>query len=321
MVLRVEAELAVGAFAFVVGVPGTTSDQVHVGVILAGGGCPFPEVSVHVVHTVPAAALFFATAALGGLSVGVALVLLVAVTVAVAGVVLALAGGLPFGETTEVLAFLLAEACGLFLAHHVAREFVGLVGVFVGVYANGLAAERNGVGVLAANVIAGHVILGFFPCGAVAHGVHGVEEDGACLVVFNGLAGFLGVERVANREECFALDFFALDLELDGVVVAACRRCDFGDGRDLVGGANAVLDALFFKGIGTGLVEGRERVCDALQAVLASLVNGGKAVLDAVQAVAHVADAVAVHVVLEGCQGICDSQAVGDACTVGTELC
>ena len=110
LVLRIEAELAVGALAFVVRVPGTACHQEHVRVVLARGRGPFPEVSVHVVHAVPAAALFLAAAALGGLGVGVALVLLVAVAVAVLGVVLAAAGGLPFVDGAEVLAGLFAEA-------------------------------------------------------------------------------------------------------------------------------------------------------------------------------------------------------------------
>ena len=37
LVLRIEAELVVGALAFVVGVPGTACDQIHVRVILARG--------------------------------------------------------------------------------------------------------------------------------------------------------------------------------------------------------------------------------------------------------------------------------------------
>jgi hypothetical protein len=97
----------------------------------------------------------------------------------------------------------------------------------------------------------------------------------------------LRVHRVADGEECLALDLVALHLQLDGVVVAACRRRDFGDGRDLVRGANAVLDSLLFEGIGASLLECGEGVGDMLQAVLAGLLERG-------EAVTYVADAVAV---------------------------
>ena len=73
--------------------------------LLASRRCPFPEVSVHVVHAPPAAALRLAAAAFGGFRVGVAFALLVAVTVGILESVLATAGGLPFIDGAEVLAF------------------------------------------------------------------------------------------------------------------------------------------------------------------------------------------------------------------------
>ena len=123
-----------------------------------------------------------------------------------------------------------------------------------------------------------HVVLGFFPGGAVADGVFGVEEYGAGLVVFNGLARVLRVERVADGKECLALDFVALDLELDRVVVAACRRRDFGDRGRLVCGTDAILHALFFEGIEAGLFELCEAVGDCRKRIAAGLVGGGNAI-------------------------------------------
>ena len=73
--------------------------------LFAGRRCPFPEVSIHVVHAPPAAALCFTAAAFGGFRVGVALALLVAVAVGILESVLATAGGLPFIDGAEVLAF------------------------------------------------------------------------------------------------------------------------------------------------------------------------------------------------------------------------
>ncbi len=153
-----------------------------------------------------------------------------------------------------MLSSLFTEACGLLLAHHVPGVFVGGVGVFVGIDAHGLAANGNGVGVLSADVVAGHVVLGFFPGALVADGIFGVIVHGACLVVIDGLARFNRAQGVADRNEGLALDFVALYFQLDGVVVAARRRRDFCVRRDLVCGTDAVLDAFLFQGIGTCLV-------------------------------------------------------------------
>ena len=247
--MRIEAEFAYGTATFVVGVPCTACDQELVRVLLACRGCPFPEVSVHVVHAIPTTALSLAATSLGGLRVGVALALLVTITVRELETVLATAGCLPFFDCAEVLAFVLANACGFFLAYHVLRRSVRLVRIFVSVYADGLSANRDGVGVLAANVIACHVVLGFFPSGAVTDGVGSVEEYGTGLVVFNALACVLRIERIADGNKCLALDFVALDLELDRVVVAACRRRNFGSGRDLVRVAEAIGEASLVQGI------------------------------------------------------------------------
>ena len=230
----VEAEFAYGTATFVVGVPCATCNQELIRVLLACGCRPFPEVSVHVVHAVPAAALSLAATSLGGLCVGVALALLVTVTVRELETVLASAGGLPFFDCAEVLTFVFANACCFFLAYHVLRRGVRLVRVFVSVYADGLSANWDGVGILAANVIASHVVLGFLPGGTVTDGVGCIEEYGAGLVVFNSFACVLRVERIADGNKCLALDFVALDLELDWIVVAACWRRNFGCGRDLV---------------------------------------------------------------------------------------
>ena len=215
--------------------------------ILACGGSPFPEVPVHIVHAVPAAALFLASAALHGLGVCIALVLTVAVAIGVASFVLAAARRLPFVDAAEVLAGLLAELYRLFLVHHVTRDGIRFVRVFVGVHADRLPADGDGVGVLAAYVVRCHVVFGLFPFAAVADGILGEVENASGLVVFNGLACLDRIHSVANRKECLALDFVAFYLQLDGVVVAAGRRRDFGGRGCLVRGTDAVLHALLFK--------------------------------------------------------------------------
>ena len=219
--MRIEAELAFGAAAFVVGIPCAACDQELVRVLLAGGRCPFPEISVHVVHAVPAAALRLASASLCRLCVGIAFVLTIAVAVRVLEAVFTAACRLPFFDAAKVLAFVLADACGFFLAYHVLGRCVGLVRVFVGIYADCLSANRDGEGVLSAEVVACHVVFRFFPSGAVADGVGCVKEYGACFIVIDALACVLRIERVANRNKRLALDFVALDFELDGVVVTS----------------------------------------------------------------------------------------------------
>ena len=74
----VKAELAFGAGAAVVGVPGAAGHKEHILVPLSLGACPFPQVAVHVVHSKPASALFLAAGAFGCVGVGVALILFVA---------------------------------------------------------------------------------------------------------------------------------------------------------------------------------------------------------------------------------------------------
>ena len=281
--------------------------------VLACGGRPFPQVAVHVVHAVPAAALFLAPAALHGLGVRVALVLLVAVAIRETGLVFAAACRLPFVDGAQVLACLLAEFHRLFLAHHVARVGVGFVRVFVGVYANRLSADGNGVGVLPADVVRCHVVLGFFPRGAVSDRVFGVEEHAAGLVVFHGLARLLRVERVTDGEECLALDFVALDFQLDGVVVAACGRYDFGSRGRLVGGSDAVLYAFLFEGIEASLFEFREAVGDCREGIVAGLVGVGDAVAYVLDAIAHMAQAVLVYLGLERGEAVGDAEGIGDA--------
>ena len=255
LVLRVETELAFGAAAFVVGVPCSACDQELVRVLFACRRCPFPEVAVHVVHAPPAAALSFAAASLGGFRVCVALALLVAVAVRILESVFATAGGLPFVDGAEVLAFVCAEAGGFFLAYHVFWRGVWLVRVFVGIDADGLCAYGNRECVLSADVVACHVVFGFFPGGAVSDGIFGVEEYRTGLVVVKPFACVLRVERIADGNERLAFYFVALDFELDGVVVTTCWRRDFGGGRDFVRIAEAVGESSLVQGILLGLIE------------------------------------------------------------------
>ena len=96
LVLRVETEFVIGTLAFVVRVPGSACNKEFTRMLLAYRGCPFPKVSVHVVHTKPASALVLTAAAFSCFRICIALVLLVAVAVRVTCVVLTTACGLPF---------------------------------------------------------------------------------------------------------------------------------------------------------------------------------------------------------------------------------
>ena len=74
-------------------------------------------------------------------------------------------------------------------------------------------------------------------------------------VIVDRFACVLRVERIADGDECLALDFVALDLELDRVVVAACGRRNFCCGRDFVRIAEGVCEAGLVQGILPGLID------------------------------------------------------------------
>lgn len=98
------------------------------------------------------------------------------------------------------------------MGNHVLDNGFRLVRVFVGIDADGLSVYGDRIGVLAALVVACHVVMDALPCGTVSGGILGKIKDVACLVVCDGMRQFLDACRVSNGIECLALDFVALDL-------------------------------------------------------------------------------------------------------------
>src|SRR5574344_143420 len=232
LVLRVEAVLVFEAGTRVVGIPRPSGDKVIIFVPFARRRGPFPHITVHIVHAVPAAALFLAPGALRGFRVGVAFGLVIGAAVGVAESVLAAAGRLPFDDGAEALAALFAKAFRLFVRYHVLGLRIGGVRIFVGVDAYGAAADGYGVGVLAAYVISRHVVMGALPGTVIPCGILCAEEYVTGLVVCHGFGCRLRMKCVTDGKESRAMDFVTFDLERNGVVVAAGRGNDRSLGRN-----------------------------------------------------------------------------------------